>query len=77
MKTSVILSAALFMLSLCSCHKDWVCSCTDQSGNYSSKEIDNETLLNARAKCKSMNYDYYVLGVHASQDCSLGSQVAR
>jgi len=43
-----------------SCKKDWVCSC-QTAGQTTNHEIDNETLLNARAKCKS--YEGSVLGV--------------
>jgi len=50
-----------------SCKKDWSCSCTDQNGNSVSTPINNETLLNARAKCKNMDF---TIGA-ASESCAL------
>ena len=57
----------LMLMSFSSCKKDWSCRCTDQSGNSISTPINNETLLDARAKCKDMQYN--VGG--ASTTCSL------
>ncbi len=54
-------------LSFSSCKKDWSCACTDQSGNKTSTAINNETLLDARAKCKDMQYNVGGL----STTCSL------
>jgi hypothetical protein len=69
MKKTILMSAmfALVITSFSSCKKDWSCSCTDQNGNSVSTPINNETLLNARAKCKNM--DYNVGG--ASETCAL------
>ena len=50
-----------------SCKKDWSCLCTDQTGNTTSFAINNETLLNARAKCKDMNSSTGA----TSESCSL------
>jgi hypothetical protein len=69
MKKTILMSA-LFVLVISgfsSCKKDWSCSCTDQNGNSTSTAINNETLLNARAKCKNM--DFNVGG--ASETCAL------
>ena len=57
----------MISMSFTSCKKDWSCSCTDQSGNTTSTAINNETLLDARAKCKDMSYS---VGA-ASESCSL------
>ena len=57
----------MVLMSFTSCKKDWSCSCTDQNGNSVSTAINNETLLNARAKCKNM--DFNVGGL--SESCSL------
>ncbi|MDB5282237.1 MAG: hypothetical protein JWO06_1312 [Bacteroidota bacterium] len=54
---------------LSSCKKDWSCICTDQSGNQNSQTINNETLIDARSKCKSMSYTNTTLGTSTS--CSL------
>ena len=69
MKKSIMIPVLLIALimSFSSCKKDWSCSCTDQNGNSVSTPINNETLLNARAKCKNM--DFNVGG--ASETCSL------
>ncbi len=69
MKKSFAVSALLIILlsGFSSCKKDWSCSCTDQSGNSTSTAINNETLLNARSKCKDMSY---TIGA-ASESCSL------
>jgi hypothetical protein len=71
MKTVMIMFAALSITAFSSCKKDWVCGCTDQSGNYTAHTINDEKLLDARSKCKSMNYDNTVLGIHTSQSCSI------
>jgi hypothetical protein len=57
----------MILMSFSSCKKDWSCACTDQSGNTTSTAINNETLLDARAKCKDMGYN---IGA-ASETCSL------
>jgi hypothetical protein len=47
------LGISLFTIS--SCEKDWSCSCYNSTLNTTtSTAINNETLLNARAKCKDM-----------------------
>ena len=68
MKTKAIFSllGIMVMLEFSSCKKDWVCQC-NTSGQTTNHEIDNETLLNARSKCKS--YEGSVLGVTTT--CSL------
>jgi hypothetical protein len=50
-----------------SCKKDWSCSCTDQSGNSTSTAINNETIIDARSKCKDMSYTVGPL----SESCGL------
>jgi hypothetical protein len=50
-----------------SCKKDWSCSCTDQNGNTVSIPINNETLIDARSKCKDMNSSTGA----TSESCSL------
>jgi hypothetical protein len=69
MKKTVLGTTMVVMLLMgfSSCKKDWSCSCTDQSGNTTSTAINNETLLDARAKCKNMDY---TVGA-ASESCSL------
>jgi len=69
MKKILLASTLLVMITtgFTSCKKDWSCSCTDQNGNTTSIAINNETLLNARAKCKNMDYS---VGV-ASESCAL------
>jgi hypothetical protein len=59
--------SVLLIWGFSSCKKDWSCACTDQSGNTVSTPINNETLLNATAKCKDMNYNVGAL----SESCSL------
>ena len=54
-----------------SCKKDWACSCTDQSGNTTSTTISNQTLLDARAKCKGMDFNYTVGNATVSESCGL------
>jgi hypothetical protein len=60
------LSLSLLM-GFSSCKKDWSCSCTDQNGNSVSVPINNETLLDARAKCKDMDSSTGA----SSESCSL------
>jgi hypothetical protein len=69
MKKILLASALMITISMAftSCKKDWSCSCTDQNGNSTSTAINNETLLNARAKCKDMSF---TIGA-ASENCSL------
>jgi hypothetical protein len=69
MKKIILMSAlfALVITGFSSCKKDWSCSCTDQNGNSVSTPINNETLLNARAKCKDMGWS---VGT-ASESCAL------
>lgn len=62
---------ALIIVAVSGCKKDWVCGCTDQDGNYTAHNITNQTLMNARSKCKAMDYDQTVLGIHTSESCSL------
>ena len=57
----------MISMSFTSCKKDWSCACTDQSGNKTSTAINNETLLDARAKCKDMSSNTGV----TSESCSL------
>ncbi len=71
MKAIIMLFAVVGITTFSSCKKDWVCGCTDQDGNKSNHEIKDEKLLDARAKCKAMDYDNTVLGIHTSQSCSL------
>jgi hypothetical protein len=66
----ILFGSAFFILLLSaftSCKKDWSCSCTDQNGNSTSTSINNQTLLNARSKCKDMGFN---IG-GASETCSL------
>jgi hypothetical protein len=69
MKKTIIMSAffALVLTGFSSCKKDWSCSCTDQSGNTTSSSINNETLINARSKCKDMGFSVGAV----SESCSL------
>ena len=71
MKKLFFIGAVFAMAGLSSCKKDWSCLCTNQDGNQTSTEINNETLLDARAKCKSMDYNVTVGGVTTSESCSL------
>jgi hypothetical protein len=71
MKTIVGILGIAGLLSLASCDRDWSCQCTDQSGNMKSIPINNTTLLNARNKCKDMNYNYTAGGTEYSESCSL------
>ena len=59
--------AFIMMTGFTSCKKDWSCSCTDQSGNTTSTAINNQTLLDARSKCKDMSFS---VGA-ASESCAL------
>ncbi|MBS1593335.1 MAG: hypothetical protein JST76_05855 [Bacteroidetes bacterium] len=59
-KLFILIVSAIAVTSFSSCKKDWTCTC-DTSGQTTNHEIDNETLLNARSKCKS--YEGSVLGV--------------
>jgi hypothetical protein len=69
MEKILFVSTLVVMITMgfSSCKKDWSCSCTDQNGNSVSTPINNETLLDARAKCKNM--DFNVGG--ASETCAL------
>ena len=69
MKKVLLMStmAVSLVMGFGSCKKDWSCSCTDQNGNSVSTPINNETLINARAKCKDMDSN---VGA-ASESCSL------
>ena len=69
MKFKIVCFAFFFVSVFSSCKRDFVCTCTDQSGNKVPTDIQNETLLNARAKCKSMDYSSPGLGL--SKTCSL------
>jgi hypothetical protein len=71
MNKLIVAVAMLGLVILSSCQRDWNCQCTDQSGNITSHEIDNQTLLNARSKCSSMDYNTTVLGITTSESCSL------
>jgi hypothetical protein len=73
MKKTIIVSAMVMMIamSFSSCKKDWSCLCTDQSGNTTSTAINDQTLLNARDKCKNMDYSNTTAGVTTSESCSL------
>ena len=73
MKKIITASALVvfILMGFSSCEKDWSCSLTDQSGNTTSIAINNETILNARDKCKDMNYSNTTLGVTTSESCSL------
>ncbi len=59
-KLFILLVSGITVISFSSCKKNWVCTC-NTSGQTTNHEIDNETLLNARSKCKS--YEGSVLGV--------------
>jgi hypothetical protein len=61
------LLAVMMLMGFSSCKKDWSCACTDQNGNTIHTAINNETFLNATAKCKNMSFN--VGG--ASESCSL------
>jgi hypothetical protein len=65
----MLVSAMGIMITMgfSSCKKDWSCSCTDQSGNTTSTAINNQTLLDARSKCKDMSYSTGA----TSESCSL------
>jgi hypothetical protein len=56
MKRIVFIGAlAIGLLTISSCKKDWSCSCYNSTLNVTtSTPINNETLLNARSKCKDM-----------------------
>lgn len=69
MKKIFLILAVIAMVGLNSCKKDWSCQCTNQNGSTTSTAINNETLLNARAKCKDMNSSNSILGT--SETCSL------
>jgi len=73
MKNVLITSVLLLTLTagFTSCKKDWACSCTDQSGNTTSTTISNQTLLDARAKCKGMDFNYTVGNATVSESCGL------
>jgi hypothetical protein len=71
MKKSIVILGVIALAGFSSCKKDWTCLCTDQSGNQSSTLINDETLLNARAKCKSMDYSTTIGGVTTSESCAL------
>ena len=67
--TTLLMTAALIgSLTLTSCKKNWVCTC-NTAGNTTTHEIDDQTLLNAKAKCDS--YNSTVLGVTTS--CTLNN----
>ena len=71
---NILLSTALAFILLTgftSCKKDWSCKCADQNNNTSSTAINNQTLLDARSKCKNMDYNYTIAGTTFSKDCSL------
>ncbi len=65
-KLTLMIFAVVAVTSFSSCKKDWTCTC-NTSGQTTNHSIDNETLLNARSKCKS--YEGSVLGVTTS--CTL------
>ena len=71
MKKLIVILGVIAMAGFSSCKKDWSCVCTNQDGNQSSTLINNETLLNARAKCKSMDYSTTIAGVTTSESCAL------
>ena len=71
MKKLIFILGVFALGGLSSCEKDWSCLCTNQDGNQTSTEINNQTLLNARSKCKSMDYNITAGGVTTSQSCSL------
>lgn len=65
-KLFILIVSAIAVTSFSSCKKDWACEC-NTSGQTTTHEIDNETLINARNKCKS--YEGSVLGVTTT--CSI------
>ena len=65
-KSIIFIGAVCGLSFFSSCKKDWACQC-NTNGVVTSHEIDNETLLDARAKCKS--YEGSFGGV--STTCSL------
>ena len=71
MKTVIVLLSLSSMLLLGSCKKDWVCHCTDQSGNSTNYDQKDQTLTEARSQCKGRNFDNTTLGIHTSNDCAL------
>jgi hypothetical protein len=70
MKTFILILCAS-MLSLASCKKDRVCTCTDQDGNQTKYDIRNQTLNEAKSQCNSYEYDRTILGIHTYNDCAL------
>lgn len=52
LKLMIICFGIYGLSTLSSCKKDWDCQC-NTNGTITNNEIDNETLLNARDKCKS------------------------
>ena len=71
MKKMILFASLTSLLMLGSCRKDWVCHCTDQSGDTENFDQHNQTLSEARSECKGRNYDQTTLGIHTSLDCSL------
>jgi hypothetical protein len=67
MKKIFLLLGIVGILTLPSCKKNWNCSCTSGSGAVTNHEIQDQTLLNAKAQCNSMSYSNAI----ASQNCSL------
>ena len=65
-KTLLFCAAVVGMSFMSSCKKDWDCQC-NTNGAITNHTINNETLLNARSKCKS--YESSVAGITTS--CSL------
>ena len=70
-KLIMVFGIASGLLMMSSCERDWVCTCTDQSGNVSNHDINNELLINARSKCRDMGYSHTVGGITTSEDCTL------
>jgi hypothetical protein len=51
-KSIIFIGAVCGLSFMSSCKKDWDCQCTT-NGIVTNNTIDNETLLNARDKCKA------------------------
>jgi hypothetical protein len=71
MKRIVLFASVAGLLTLGSCHKDWVCKCTDQDGNTTNYDQRDQTLSQARSQCKARDFDQNILGIHTSNSCAL------
>ena len=69
MKKGIFAATLIILITtgFSSCKKDWSCSCTDQNGNSTSTAINNQTLINARSKCKDMGFTVGAV----SESCTL------